>query len=78
MVTIRGARQFGPHLPVPGECVSRIGGKLLRPFAQHVLVHIQITSSLRNCDTALANEPHRLKLELAAELPSLHCGPQIG
>jgi hypothetical protein len=46
---------LGPHLAVPRECVSRIGGKLLHPFAQHVLVHIQIASRLRNCDTALAN-----------------------
>lgn len=29
-------------------------------------------------DTALANQPYRLELELAAELPSLHRRPPIG
>jgi hypothetical protein len=57
---------------------TRIDSELLHPLAQHILVHVQIAGSLRNCDTALAHQPHRLKLELAAELPSLHRRPPIG
>src|SRR5690606_35721430 len=58
--------------------MARIGGKLPNPFAQHVRMHIQIARRLGDRHPAFADHPHRLKLELAAELPSLHCGPPIG
>lgn len=47
------------------------------PTYEAVFVHIQIASGLPNCDTALAHQPHRLKLKLAAELPLLRRGPPI-
>lgn len=62
----------------PGSASLRVHGKLLHPFAQHVLVNIQIARRLRNCDTALSHQPHRINLELADELPSLHRRPPIG
>lgn len=40
------------------------------PLAQHVLVQIQIAGSLRNGNTPILHQPHCLKLELGAELPS--------
>lgn len=40
---------------------------------QHIPVHIHIPCGLRYCDTALTNPPYRIKLELAAERPSLEC-----
>ncbi|MCO5164663.1 MAG: hypothetical protein M9939_26595 [Mesorhizobium sp.] len=49
-----------------------IGSELPDPLAQHVLVEIQITGSLRNSNASILHQPHRLKFELAAELPSLH------
>ena len=45
---------------------------------QHIPVHIHIPCGLRYCDTALPNPPYRIKLELAAELPSLECGSAKG
>ena len=31
------------HLAVARKRLPRIGGKLLHPFAQHILMHVQIT-----------------------------------
>ena len=40
----------------------RVGGELLDPLAQHVLVHVQIARRLRRRDTALTHQPHCLEL----------------
>ena len=52
--------------------MPRIGGQFLYPFAQHVLLNIQIVSRLGNRHPALPVHPYRLKLELAGKLHSLH------
>src|SRR5690606_5362603 len=60
------------HLTMAGKRMLSIGSELPDPLAQHVLVEIQITGSLRNSNAPILHQPHRLKLELAAELPSQH------
>src|SRR6476619_5411289 len=57
------------------ERPCRLRSKLLHPFAQHVLVDIEVPCRLVSADTAVTNEPNRLDLELSTELPSLHRPP---
>jgi putative transposase len=40
-------------------------------------VHIKITGGLRDRNATFLDQTHRLKLELAAELPSLHVKPPV-
>ena len=47
------------------------------PFAQHVLVKVQIPGGLRHRYPALPDQLHRLKLKLPAEFPSLHSHPPV-
>ena len=56
------------------ERPCRRRSKLLHPFAQHVLVDIEVPCRLGSADTAVTNEPNRLDLELSTELPSLPGG----
>lgn len=51
----------------------RISFRFADPFAQHVLVQVQTARGLRNRPAPVADQPHRLQLELSAELSSLHC-----
>lgn len=48
----------------------RIGRQLSHPFAQHVLVQIQVTCRLTDRYATVLDQPHRLTLELAAERSS--------
>ena len=68
---------LGLHLPLARKGLRRIGRKLPHPIAQHVRVQVQITRRLRNRNPALAHQPHRLELELAAETPSSHLPPPV-
>jgi hypothetical protein len=52
------------HLPAAGQGLHRIGRQIPRPFAQGVLVNIQILRRLRNADPALLDQAHSLELEL--------------
>ena len=69
---------------MPGEGLSRIGAELLDPFAQHVLVDVQVTAGLRHRHPALPDKLDRLDLELSTELSSphdhlrLHETPKLG
>jgi hypothetical protein len=60
------------HLSQAGKCTLRIGRQRRDPFAQHILMEIEITRHLRNLNTPCFNQSHHLKPELAAELSSLH------
>src|SRR5690606_5302792 len=55
-----------------GKGMLRIGAEFPDPFAQHVLMQIQIAGGLRHRNAPILHQPHCLKLELAAELPSSH------
>jgi hypothetical protein len=57
---------------MPRNGLHRISAKFLDPFAQDVLMNIQIPRRLRDTDAAIPHQFHCLKLELAAELPSFH------
>lgn len=50
---------------------------IANPFAQHILVQVEIAGGLRHRYPALPHQLYRLKLELAAELPSLHSHPPV-
>ena len=60
-----------------GKRMLRIVGELSDPFAQHVLVEIQIARRLRNRNTPILHKSYGLKLELAAEFPSLNSNSPV-
>src|ERR1700722_13744752 len=49
----------------------------LYPATQLRLMHAQVLRGLRIRDPAVLDQPHRLKLELACKLPSLHDPPPV-
>src|SRR5215469_8347500 len=55
-----------------GKGLHRVGPELLHPFAKNVLVHAQVTSSLRCRYPTLPDQLDSLKLELSTEPSSLH------
>ena len=55
-----------------GKGLRRISPTFLDPFAQDILMNVQIASRLRDADAALPYQLYRFKLVFAAELPSLH------
>jgi hypothetical protein len=61
--------------PWPGKSLLRIASQLPHPFAQNVLVHVEITCRLSRRNTALPDRPNRSNLELSRKLPSLHVPP---
>src|SRR6476659_1796511 len=54
------------------ERMLRVGRQIPHPFAQHILMEVEIPRRLGDRHTPLLDQPHCLKLELATELPSLH------
>lgn len=65
-------------LAIAREGFLRSLTQLANPFAQHVLVHIQVLGRLGNGHPTLGDQPDRLELELAAECPSsLHEPPPV-
>ncbi|AUW46643.1 hypothetical protein CUJ84_pRLN2000294 (plasmid) [Rhizobium leguminosarum] len=66
-------------MPFSRKGLAGIVAVFPNPFAQHILVDIKITGSLRNGNPTLPDQLHRLKLVLAAEYSSLHsCSPVSG
>ena len=63
---------FGLHLPKTGKRVLRVLAQLVKPPAQFVFVPVQVPGRLGERYAALPAQRDHLKLELAAELPSLH------
>ena len=53
------------------------GGEFLDPFAQHVLVHVQITRRLRCRYATLADQLHRLDLESPVKPSPSHRQPPV-
>ncbi|MBB3981714.1 hypothetical protein GGR44_001361 [Sphingobium fontiphilum] len=62
---------FRLHLAVRWKGTPRIGGELPYPFAQHVLVHIHIASSL--CHRTPRSRTNRTASSLNARLNFLRC-----
>src|SRR5690348_4408036 len=54
------------------ECLLRIGGKILHPLPQHVLMNGQIARGLLDRNAALPHQLDCLNLELSREPSSLH------
>src|SRR6478672_10264724 len=54
------------------ERMLRVSRQIPHPFAQHILMEVEIPRRLGDRHTPLLDQPHCLKLELATELPSLH------
>jgi hypothetical protein len=75
--TVLNLLLFGLHLAVPRKRRTRIGLRFADPFTQHVLVQVQVAGCLRNRHSSIADQLHRLELELSAELPSLHLRPPV-
>jgi hypothetical protein len=65
------------HLAFSRKGLAEIVAVFANPFAQHILVDIKVTGSLGNRDATLPDQLYRLKLVLAAELPSLHSCPPV-
>lgn len=61
--------------PQMGLLTPKQATQLLHPLPRYVLVNIEIAGRLHYRDTALANEPNRLDLELSTETPCLHTPP---
>src|SRR3979411_383201 len=67
-----------------GEGLNGVRAELLHPFAQHVLMDVQVSRSLCRRHPALPNQPDRLDLELSTKLSSphdylrLHETPKLG
>src|SRR3979409_288310 len=55
-----------------GEGLNGVRAELLHPFAQHVLMDVQVSRSLCRRHPALPNQPDRLDLELSTKLSSPH------
>jgi hypothetical protein len=55
----------------------RVLAQLPDPFAQHILVHVQIPRRLGDRYAALPDQTDRLKFELAALIPSLHVNTPV-
>ena len=53
----------------------RVYRQLPDPGPEHRLVQLQVSRGLRHRDPTLLDQPHRLKLELSAELPSCRHKP---
>jgi hypothetical protein len=60
------------HLSVAGKDLHRAGAELLRPFAQNILMNLQVTSSLRGRSRTFSDQLDLLNLEFPAE-PSSAC-----
>ena len=54
---------LGLLLTVAGEGLLRIRAELLHPFAQDILVHIEVSRSLRDTHTSFPNQTNGLDLE---------------
>jgi hypothetical protein len=54
------------------ERMPRVSAQFPDPFAQHILMEIKVAGSLGDRHASFLDQSHRLKLELAAEFPSLH------
>lgn len=65
------------HLAVAGKGLRRIGRKELHPFAQLVLMDIQIPRRLRHAHSAILDQADRLHLELTPKLSSPHAPPPV-
>ena len=59
---------LGLHLAMARKRLLRISGKLPNPFAQHILVKVEITGRPGYRHTPSLDQFHCLKLELAGEL----------
>ncbi len=76
-------RHPGFALAIPRATSSRNGGRhqaesaaeLLDPFAQNVLMNVQVAAGLCHRHPAFPDQLDRLDLELATKLPSLHRPP---
>jgi hypothetical protein len=55
--------------PCPGKAHCGSPDSSRTPFAQYILVDIKVAGRLRHRNAPTLHQPHRLKLELAAELP---------
>jgi len=66
---------LGLHQTMAGKCLHWIGAELLHPLAQNILVNVQVAAGLHHLHPAFADQLDRFDLELATELPSLHCPP---
>jgi hypothetical protein len=55
-----------------GKRMLRVARQIPHPFAQHILVEIEIPRRLGDGNTPFLDQSHSFKLELAAELSSLH------
>src|SRR3981189_606050 len=55
-----------------GGGLNGVRAELLHPFAQHVLMDVQVSRSLCRRHPALPNQPDRLDLELSTKLSSPH------
>jgi hypothetical protein len=60
------------HLIVAGKGLRRIGREELRPFAQLVLMDVQVPRRLRDTHSAILDQANRLDLELAPKSSSPH------
>jgi len=49
------------HLPVAGEGLNRVGAEFFHPFAQNVLMNVQVTGGLCHRHPALPDQLDRLK-----------------
>ena len=63
---------LGLRLAMAGEGLNGIGAELLHPFAQHVLMNVQVPAGLRYRYPTFPDKLDRLDLELSAEPSSLH------
>ena len=63
--------------PLARERMLRVGGKLLDPFAQHVLVHVQIARRLRCRYAALTYQLHGFELESPIKPSPSHLLPPV-
>ena len=61
---------LGLHHTLTTECMLRVGHCIPHPFAQHVLMQVQVARRLRHRHASFLDQPHSLKVELTAELPS--------
>ncbi len=65
-------------LAVPRKGLMRIRISFPQPAPQYALRHVDVAGRLSNRHTALLDQLHRLKLELAAEFSMLHSRLPIG
>ncbi len=60
------------HRPVARKRLRRIGGQILRPLTQDVLMHVKIPRCLGDRYAPIPNQTHSLNLELSRKLTPTH------